>query len=42
MLDGKYYVGEDENVAAQFGPKLQTQMFDGFDMDTSPLYNSTL
>lgn len=41
MLDGKYYVGEDENVAAQFSHVLQTQMFDSFDMDSSPLQNST-
>lgn len=37
MLDRKYYAGEDENVAAQFGCILQTQMFDSFDMDASPL-----
>lgn len=36
MLDGECYV-EDENVAAQFGHMLQTQMFDSFDKDPPPL-----
>lgn len=37
MLDGKYYVREEENVAVQFVHMLQTQMFDSFDMDVPPL-----